>query len=72
MTETKWYRPDQRPDNDDIGAPEISQTVLLYCPKDKIHALGWFNFDTDQWSSFEDFYFIDGWMWTHLPKFTKS
>lgn len=67
MNTIEWFRPDQRPINDDIGAPEISTTVLLYDPVDRIHSFGWFNFNTDKWRSLEEFYFNQGWKWCYLP-----
>lgn len=64
--ETKWYKPSQRPPYAP-DAPEISINVLLYCPKDKMHAIGWFNFDIEKWNTFEEFYLEQEWIWTFLP-----
>lgn len=70
LEKASWHKPSQRPRNDDKGAPEISATVLLYNEQDKIHALGWFNFDTDKWTAFEDHMFDvnEPFVWCYLPK----
>lgn len=64
----KWKRPDQRPEYDLESSGEYSIDVLCYDPVDDMHAIGWFNFDTETWSAHEDFYFRDGWCWCYLSK----